>query len=128
MLVVDSPVEAHAELIVEVRTGSDATEGSEVRRQQGRGNDASLLIALPASKKEHAVSTDRAAKAESKLAPLEEGVRIGGVALERRIRGEFVIAKEVKDCAVKIVGSGASDDVDRAGRSNPRRKIEVRRR
>src|SRR5262245_9857725 len=123
MLATDSPVEAHAELIVEVRAWSDTAERREVRRQQRRGNDATLLIAFPASEKEHAVSPDRAAEGESELAPLEEWVRIGGVAVKRRIRSELVIAKEIKRCAVEVVASRTSDDIDRARRGNTGRQI-----
>src|SRR5215467_3449218 len=122
----DSRIEADAGLIVEVRTGSNTAERSEVRRQQRRGDDTTLLIALPASKKEQAVLTDRTAETESELSPLEEWVRIGGVARERRISGELVVAEEIKGSAVKIVGTGTCDDIDRASRGNTGRKIEVR--
>src|SRR5262245_22735110 len=122
----DAPVESQAELIVEVRTWSDAAERGEVVRQQSRRNNATLLIALPVSKKEHAVSPDRAAEGESELAPLEEWVRIGSVAVERRISSELVVAKEIKRCAVEIVGSRACDDIDRDRRGNTGRQIEVR--
>src|SRR5262249_26927057 len=121
----DAPVEAHAELIVEVRTGSDAAERREVRRQQRRGNDARLVIALPASEKEKAVSTDRAAEGESELTPLKEWIGIAGVALERGIPGELVVAKEIKGSPVEIIGSGSCNDIDRARRGNTGRQIEV---
>ena len=114
--VADSSVQPHAELVAEQRRGGNAAEVREVRRHQRRSGDSPLLVALPVAEEENPVPPDGAADGEPELPALEERVRIGGIAVERGIGGELVVAKEIEGGAVEIVASGAGDDVDRSGR------------
>src|SRR5215471_9848539 len=99
----DLPIHAHAELVAEQRSRSDAAEMSKVRPKQSGGDNASLLVTLPVSKEEKAVAANRASERETELPPLEEGIRIGRVALESRIGSQVVVAEEIKSGAMQNV-------------------------
>src|SRR5438552_12631961 len=98
---------------------------SKIRRYQRSIGDPALLVAFPACKIEYPVPVDRAAQGEPKLPPLEEWVRIGGIAVQSWIGGQLVVAKEIEGRAVKMVGPRAGDHVDRPGVSNTGREIEI---
>src|SRR5215472_8831497 len=61
VLIADSSIETHAELVAEERIRRDPAELSEGGVQQRRIHHAALLITLPIGKEEDAVATDRTA-------------------------------------------------------------------
>ena len=93
--------------------------------QQSRRRDSPLLVALLIPEEENAVAPDRAAEGKAKLPPLEKGIGIGGIAVERGIGGQLVVAEKVKGRAVQIVAARARDHVDGGAVGETRRKVEV---
>src|SRR5262249_20616038 len=118
-----APIHPHGGLIAEKWARSDAAEAGEIRTQDRRIDDAPLFVALPVAEKEDAVPADRAAQCEAELTPLEEGVRVRGIAIERWISGQLVIAEEIERGAMEIVPARARDHVDRSGVREARRQI-----
>ena len=87
-----------------------------------------MLVALPVCKIEKMVAADGAAESETELAPLKKRVPVGGIAVERGLGSQLVVAEEVESGAVEVVASGPRDDVHCSGVGGPGREIEIHRR
>ena len=88
---------------------------SELRSQQRRCADRSLVGALPVREIEDVIATDGAAKREAELLALEERIRVALVAVECGIGSQVMVAKEVEEVGVRLVAPGACDDVNCTG-------------
>src|SRR5262249_52967215 len=107
MRVADAAVQSHAAQAAEEWAACDAGEWGEFGRQERGGDNTALFVALPVPEEENPVPAHRAAECKAELAPLEERIGIGGIAVERGISRELVVAKEVEGRAVQIVTPGA---------------------
>src|SRR5205085_2107813 len=125
MRVADPAVQADAELVAERRGGSSAAKSCKVGGGQRRGDDPSLLVALPVSKEEETVAADGTAEGESELPALEKWIGVSGIAIEPRIRRQLMVAEEIQAGAVKVISAGARDYVDCAYGSHAGGKIET---
>src|SRR5215471_4104982 len=118
-------IDPEADLITKLRVSADPAEARELRGRQRCFDDSPLLVALPVPKEEDAIAADGAADSEAKLPALKEGIRVGGIAVERGVGGQLVIAEEVDAGAVEFVASGPCNHVDRPGIGDACREIEV---
>src|SRR6185369_15701657 len=126
LVIVDSRIQPYAQLVAEKRAGSNAAEGRKIRVQEMTVDHAALFVALPIRKEEDAVVAKGPARRGTKLAALKEWIGIRGVARQRGISGQRVIAKEKEGGSMQGIRSGASHDIDGARVGRSRRQIEIR--
>src|SRR5262245_50432622 len=118
-------IQPQAKLVAKVGAGRDAAQMRELRRQQRRRYDPSLLVALIVAEEEDTVTPDGAAEAKAKLPPLKERVRIGGIAVERGIGGQRMIAEKVEARAMQFVAARTRDHVDCCAVGGFRSEVEI---
>src|SRR5262245_12736292 len=118
-------IQPQAKLVAKIGAGRDAAQMSELRRQQRRRYDPSLLVALIVAEEKDTVTPDGAAEAKAKLPPLEERIRIGGIAVERGIGGQRMIAEKVEARAIQFVAARARDHVDCCPIGESRSEVEI---
>src|SRR5215468_4174013 len=97
----ETSVQAQRELVTEQRRRRNARQVSKIPGKS-RTDHASLFVPLPIAEEKCSIATNRTANLKPGLSPLEEWIRDEGIALENRIRGQRVIAEEIKQRAVEI--------------------------
>src|SRR5215813_3083357 len=125
MPIVDTVIEAQSGEVALQRLLRDVVQTGKQWIGEYDGAGANLVVTLVVGEKEQLVLLDGSADAEAVLPAHKEGIRIEGIAPQRRIGGHIVIAEEKEAAAVKLVGARAGDDVDGAGRDGSRGKVEV---
>src|SRR5579871_4710594 len=100
----ESCIQPDARLIAERRAGSNAAKRGKIRNQRSAG-DSALFVALPIDKEKYSVAVDRTAERRTELPPLEERIGICGIAIERGIGGQVVVAEEIECCPVEVVAA-----------------------
>src|SRR5262249_27055811 len=121
-------VEPKAELVSKQRARGDMGQVAEVRSHQSWGRDSPLLAALPVTEEEQAVAADWTPHGETELPPLEEWIRVGRIALQGRVGGQFMIPEEIESGAMWFIGARARGYIDGAGEGHSGREVEIRRR
>src|SRR5262249_33674586 len=92
------------------------------------GKDLRLVHVLIVGEEEETIFDDRPADRDPGITTREERIGAERVTSQSRIGGHVVIAEEIVAGAVELITAGTRNDVDRAYRSNARRKVIVGRR
>src|SRR5436309_2365568 len=127
MTIVDTIIESQAGEMTLQRLLRDVVQSGQQWIGEHDGAGANLVVTLVVAEKEQLVFLDGTAHAEAVLPAHEEGIRIKGIAPQRRIGCHIVIAEEKESAAMKLIRARAGDDIDGARRDRAGGKVEVER-
>src|SRR5439155_14894612 len=83
----DPAVHSHSHLVAKKWAPGDSAQMREIGRHQCRGDDPTLFIPFPTSKKEQPVPAERTSRSKTKLTPLKKRIGICCIAFEARVSG-----------------------------------------
>src|SRR5215831_16128277 len=107
-------VETHSPLIFVEGAREDSAQRSKVRGFGLHGIHPPLVGALVVGEEKGAVFADRPSQEVAVLPALEERIGIAKIATQTGICRDIVIAIKGEDAPVKLIATGARDDVDGA--------------